>query len=284
MENNRTAGYFTNAAASYYYYSPANAEVSYARLSPKIGVTLELNDRNHLYTTYNQGFRTPSESQLFRGGRATTQAEALALSSAANSLKAIEAEQYEVGLRGNGKSYKYDLVVYQLTKKNDLLSYKDSTGYAVQTNNGETSHTGIELGLEKSVSDQFIINLATSYAKHTYVNWITSTINYSGKTIEQAPSKLSNIRLNWLPTTETTLQLEWVHVGSYKLDQANLYGDYPGHQLLNLRLSQRFSKEIQFNTRLMNLTNMRWADSASQSSASVALYAPLPHGPQWQMG
>ena len=280
MENNRTAGYFTNAAGSSYYYSPANAEVSYARLSPKIGATLELNDRNHLYATYNQGFRTPSESQIFRGGRSTltnvtnAKAEALALSNAANSLKAIQAEQYEVGLRGNGKSYKYDVVVYQLTKKNDLLSYKDSTGYAVQTNNGETSHTGIELGLEKSVSNQFIINLATSYAKHTYVNWITSTINYSGKTIEQAPSKLSNIRLNWLPTTETTLQLEWVHVGSYKLDQANLYGDYPGHQLLNLRLSQRFSKEIQFNTRLMNLTNMRWADSASQSSASGALYAP----------
>ena len=39
MENNRTAGYFTNAAANYYYYSPANAEVSYARLSPKIGAT-----------------------------------------------------------------------------------------------------------------------------------------------------------------------------------------------------------------------------------------------------
>ena len=103
-----------------------------------------------------------------------------------------------------GKGYKYDVVVYQLTKKNDLLSYKDSTGYAVQTNNGETSHTGIELGLEKSLSDQFIINLATSYAKHKYVNWITSTTNYSGKTIEQAPSKLSNLRLNWLPTTETT--------------------------------------------------------------------------------
>ena len=273
MENNRTAGYFTNAAANYYYYSPANAEVSYARLSPKIGATLELNDRNHLYATYNQGFRTPSESQLFRGGRATTQAEALALSSAANSLKAIEAEQYELGLRGNGKGYKYDVVVYQLTKKNDLLSYKDSTGYAVQTNNGETSHTGIELGLEKSLSDQFIINLATSYAKHTYVNWITSTINYSGKTIEQAPSKLSNIRLNWLPTTETTLQLEWVHVGSYKLDQANLYGDYPGHELLNLRLSHVYSKEIQLSARLMNLKDTRWADSAS-SSSSGALYAP----------
>lgn len=155
-----------------------------------------------------------------------------------------------------------------------MLSYKDSTGYAVQTNNGETSHTGIEIGIEKSINDQFVVNLATSYSEHKYVNWITSTINYSGKTIEQAPSKLSNIRLNWLPTAETMLQLEWVQVGSYKLDQANLYGDYPGHQLFNLRLSHVYSKEILLNTRLMNLKNIRWADSASQSSASGALYAP----------
>jgi outer membrane receptor protein involved in Fe transport len=160
MENKRTAGYFSSTT-NYYYYTPANAEISYSRLSPKLGAVFELNYRHHLYATYNQGFRTPSESQLFRGGRASTQAEALALSNAANALKAIEAEQYEVGLRGNGKGYKYDVVVYQLTKKNDLLSQKDSTGYAVQTNNGETTHTGIELGFEKSINDQFVIYLAT---------------------------------------------------------------------------------------------------------------------------
>jgi outer membrane receptor protein involved in Fe transport len=273
MENKRTAGYFSSTT-SYYYYTPANAEISYSRLSPKLGAVFELNDRHHLYATYNQGFRTPSESQLFRGGRASTQAEALALSNAANTLKAIEAEQYEVGLRGNGKAYKYDVVVYQLTKKNDLLSQKDSTGYAVQTNNGETSHTGIELGFEKSINDQFAIQLATSYAEHKYVDWVTSTVNYSGKTIEQAPSKLSNIRLNWIPTTATKVQLEWVQVGSYKLDQANTYGDYSGHKLLNLRLSHMYSKEILLSARLMNLENKRWADSASQSSSSGALYAP----------
>jgi len=273
MENKRTAGYFSSTT-NYYYYTPANAEISYSRLSPKLGAVFELNDRHHLYATYNQGFRTPSESQLFRGGRASTQAEALALSNAANALKAIEAEQYEVGLRGNGKGYKYDVVVYQLTKKNDLLSQKDSTGYAVQTNNGETTHTGIELGFEKSINDQFVIYLATSYAEHQYVDWVTSTVNYSGKTIEQAPNKLSNIRINWIPTITTNVQLEWVHVGSYKLDQANTYGDYPGHKLLNLRLSHMYSKEILLSARFMNLENKRWADSASQSSSSGALYAP----------
>ena len=35
-----------------------------------------------------------------------------------------------------------------------------------------------------------------------------------------------------------------------------------------------YSKEILLNARLMNLENKRWADSASQSSSSGALYAP----------
>lgn len=275
LTNQRTAGYFSSkpSATTYYYYLPASDSISYAKLIPKFGMTYELDAFNHLYATYNQGFRTPSESQLFRAGRASIQAEALALSNAAIALKPILAEQYELGIRGGSSDYKYDLVAYQLTKSNDLLSLKDSTGYAVQTNNGITRHRGIELGFEKKMNAQFGIQFATSFAEHKYINWVTATTNYSGKTIEQAPSKLSNIRLNWTPSDVSTIQLERVYVGPYKLDQGNAYGDYAGHQLFNLRVGYAYSKDVAMNLKLMNLKNVRWADSAS-SSSSGALYSP----------
>ncbi len=278
MKNRLAAGF--TAASGRQYYSPAEASVEFTRLSPKLGATYALNDQSHVYASYNQGFRTPSESQLFRGGRAdagalaTQQAQARALSNAALNLKAIKAEQYELGFRGLASEWNYEVVGYLLTKKDDLLGQRDATGFTVQTNNGETEHKGIELGLGKTLLPTLRFDLAGSYAKHIYKNWVTSTINYSGKEIEASPRLLGNVRLTWKPMAGTTTQLEWVKIGSYFLDQENRFGKYPGHDLFNLRASQMVSKDFSVFARLTNILDKRYADSSSQSAATGGLYSP----------
>ena len=279
MDNNRAAGYFTVSGREYY--SPAEASASFSRLSPKLGATYALNPEHHVYVTYNQGFRTPSESQLFRGGRsasggtqAARQAEALALFNASASLKAIKADQYEVGLRGAADKWNYDIVAYVLTKKDDLLSRRDDTGYSVQTNNGTTEHKGIEIGLGRSFTSRIRFDAALSYAKHTYKDWVTSSENFSGKEIESSPRFLGNARLTVRPVERVMTQLEWVRIGSYYLDAANTYGKYSGHDLFNLRASVDIAKQTSGFLRVMNLSDQRYADSASQSSATGGLYSP----------
>jgi outer membrane receptor protein involved in Fe transport len=69
-------------------------------------------------------------------------------------------------------------------------------------------------------------------------------------------------------------QLEWVRIGSYYLDAANTYGKYSGHDLFNLRASVDIAKQTAGFLRVMNLADKRYADSASQSSASGGLYSP----------
>ena len=279
MDNNRAAGYFTVSGREYY--SPAEASASFSRLSPKLGATYALNPEHHVYVTYNQGFRTPSESQLFRGGRsasggtqAARQAEALALFNASASLKAIKADQYEVGLRGAADKWNYDIVAYVLTKKDDLLSRRDDTGYSVQTNNGTTEHKGIEIGLGRSFTSRIRFDAALSYAKHTYKDWVTTSENFSGKEIESSPRFLGNARLTVRPVERVMTQLEWVRIGSYYLDAANTYGKYSGHDLFNLRASVDIAKQTSGFLRVMNLSDQRYADSASQSSATGGLYSP----------
>ena len=279
MDNNRAAGYFTVSGREYY--SPAEASASFSRLSPKLGATYALNPEHHVYVTYNQGFRTPSESQLFRGGRsasggtqAARQAEALALFNASASLKAIKADQYEVGLRGAADKWNYDIVAYVLTKKDDLLSRRDDTGYSVQTNNGTTEHKGIEIGLGRSFTSRIRFDAALSYAKHTYKDWVTSSENFSGKEIESSPRFLGNARLTVRPVERVMTQLEWVRIGSYYLDAANTYGKYSGHDLFNFRASVDIAKQTSGFLRVMNLSDQRYADSASQSSATGGLYSP----------
>jgi iron complex outermembrane receptor protein len=279
MDNQANPGYFTVAGREYYL--PASAEADFARWVPKLGMVYQLSAQSQWYASYNHGFRTPSESQLFRGGRSASggslsarQAEAQALFNAASQLKAIKAEQLEWGLRGSQQQIQYEVVAYQLTKSDDLLSQRDATGYSVQTNNGTTKHRGIEVLVGTRLSPAWRFDAAASYASHRYEQWISGSTDNSGKNIESAPRTLANLRLSGQMVAGLNAQLEWVHVGSYYLDQANQFGKYPGHGLWNLRMSMALGADASLFLRAMNLADKRYADSASQSNAAGGLYAP----------
>ncbi len=257
------------------FYQVADGAVSFTRLSPKLGATWALSGQAHAFASWNQGFRTPSENQLFRSGAATGSPAA---AQAALNLKPILAEQFELGLRGDQSGWRYEAVAYVLTKHDDLLGQRDANNVVVQTNNGSTRHQGIELGLGRQLASQWRIDLAASYAVHRYLDWSGTTsggtaFNYSGKEVEAAPRVLGNLRLDWTPAPGTSAQLEWVKLGAYYLDAANLYGKYEGHDLFNLRVSQALDRRWTVFARILNLADRRYADSASATSQG-ALYAP----------
>ena len=250
------------------FYQLADSSVNFSRLSPKLGLNWALSESDHAFASYNQGFRTPSENQLFRSG-ATVATPA----SAAAALRPILAEQFELGIRGNTQRWSYELVLYQLNKQDDLLSQKDSNNVTIQTNNGSTQHQGVELGLGREMTSKLRLDLAASYAKHRYREWSTSTANYSGNEIENAPRLLANLRLTWQPVANTQAQLEWVELGSYFLEASNQQGKYAGHRLFNARISTQLDRHWSCFARITNLADKRYADSAS-SSSNIAMYSP----------
>lgn len=255
------------------FFQVADTSRSFERLSPKLGLTYSLNGGSHLFASYNQGFRTPSENQLFRSGSAGATA-----ANAALNLKPILADQIELGLRGASAGWNYELVAYVLSKRDDLLGQRDASNVVVQTNNGATRHKGIELGLGKALASQWRVDIAAAYAVHRYVDWSGNTssgtaFNYTGNEIEASPRLLSNSRLTWTPAVGTLMQLEWVRLGSYFLEASNLQGKYAGHDLFNLRASQRLDARWSVFARVTNLADKRHADSASFGSGA-ALYAP----------
>lgn len=277
MENNLSEGYVVNSSGRYYYQRP-DTSVSFNKFTPKVGATFQLSSSSHLFVSYKEGFRTPTESQIFRGGRststesATAQDQALALSNAAADIKPIEADEIELGLRGKEYAWDYEFVAYHLRKTNDLLTEKDSSGASTYTNNGETLHRGVEFGVGRELISNFRVDLSGVYAKHEYEKWVTST-DYSGNEIAQAPKFLGNLRFSYQPEKDTQVQLEVVKVGSYYLDDTNLYGKYKGYNLFNLRAEHEFSKRVSGTFKITNLADKRYADSAS-SSSSGALYSP----------
>ena len=229
-----------------------------------------------MFASYNHGFRVPSQSQLFRPSATTSAAASQALVESALALQPIKAGQAEVGVRGSAGRLRYDVVVYEVRKRDDIVTLRDTaTNFTQTVNAGRTRHRGIEAGLGVPVAAALEIDAALSCAKHEYRDWATANGDFSGNEIEAAPRVIGNVRLTWRPGADATVQLEWVKVGSYWLDAANTR-KYGGHDVVNLRARWPVARHATLFGSIVNLADRRYADSASISSSTPVFSPGLP--------
>ncbi|MDZ4251016.1 MAG: TonB-dependent receptor [Sulfuritalea sp.] len=262
-------------AATRFYGQSADTSISYDHLSPKFGATFALTPDTHLFGSLNHSFRAPSEGDLFRPSPDTVAARAVLAAQSALTLKPVKGDQAELGLRGRAAGIGYDVVAYELVKTDDILTYTDPlTGVRSSSNNGSTRHRGIEAALGIPLGRAWRADFALSRASHYYKDWVVPNggVNLSGKEIAAAPRTLANARLSWSPDDTTSLQLEWVHLGAYWLDDANS-AKYQGHDLLNLRGGISLGKQMRLSGGITNLADKRYADSAG-ISAGVPVASP----------
>lgn len=262
------------APVTRFYGQSGDTTVRFHHLSPKLGATFALDAQTSLFASYNHAFRAPSEGQLFRPSAQTTASRAQLAAASALGLKPVKADQYEIGVRGKTGGLDYEASLYRLEKRDDILSYRDPVTNATQSvNAGKTLHRGIELGLGAAVAPAWRLDAALSHAKHTYERWvIPGTADFSGKEMESAPRVIGNLRLSWSPAAGQRVQLEWVKLSSYWMDQANTRR-YDGHDLINLRANWAVSKTLSLYGSVQNLFDRRYAESASVSSG-VDVFAP----------
>lgn len=287
--NNLSSGVNSIAAGTrtFHYYRPADADFSYNHFSPKLGVTYDLGHHQSVYAAYNHAFRAPSEGQLFRPGAA---GNAAALAQNTLDLKPIKADSFELGYRGAlGQRLAYSAALYQMFKRDDIVSRTDTvTGEVQAVNAGKTKHQGIELAANAQLLEELVLGVSYSYAKHSYEDWQDKTENYKGKEMASAPRQVANTRLTYTPFGENSLRtsLEWQHIGSYWLDNSNTQ-KYGGHDLVNLRANQPLAKDWSVYGSINNLGDVRYAEMA-QISGGAPSYAPgMPRayylGVEWKM-
>lgn len=249
---------------------------TFTHTSPKLGATYALARDMHLYASFNQGFRVPSEGQLFRPSAATSASAAQALVNASLDLKPIKARQAELGVRGQAGPVHYDVVAYRLQKRDDILTLRDTaTNFTQSVNAGRTRHEGIEVGLGASLTPQFSVDVSYSRARHEYEEWRTAFGDFTGNDIESAPRELANVRLNWTPTAQARATLEWTKIGEYWMDAANTTR-YPGHGLLNARAYWPVRPGVAVFGSVSNIADKRHATSASISSSTPVFSPGMP--------
>ena len=260
--------YTNNLEASPSPNRPASTYRSWSRLSPKAGATYELADDVSIFASYNEGFRIPSTGDIFRaGGTATTAVD----------LDPVKVYSYETGVKGKiSEKVSFETSVYYMEKKDDIGTFNISTGNSQRLNAGKTVHKGIEVGLEVRPVERVELGVSYSYAKHEYDDWrVSPTVDYSGKEIAIAPRQNLNVRLDYSPAILKggVAEVEWVHLGSYWLDDANTE-KYDGHDLINLRTSYNLTPGWELYLKAANLLDRKYAERVSKSSSGEALYTP----------
>jgi iron complex outermembrane receptor protein len=253
------------------FYRPADDSVRYDRLSPSLGLTWGFSAYLNGFVSYKQSFRVPQESQLFRQGA----------NGSALDLKPVKADSLEVGLRGGGgTSFAWEISVYDMKKEDDILSFNDGGSQPALTNNGETSHKGLEVGLAWTINPEWRFDISGSIADHEYKNWetVAGGTDFSGNEIASAPETVANATLGYAPAWAPglTVEAEWVHLGAYWMDDENTI-EYDGHDLANLRVNYDWRENTTVFVRITNLFDDRWAALTRVQVVGgerVAQYAP----------
>jgi iron complex outermembrane recepter protein len=241
---------------------PADRNDDFENVTSKLGLTYDLTDRHTLYVTGARGYRAPDTSELYRLQRQQSIAD----------LDPERLDSVEVGARGtfgrlatvidDERDYRlwYSLALFKMKKDNVI--FRDSNGFNVS--DGKTDHEGIEYEFNWMPMERLTLALAGTYAKHTYafdrVVEQGETI-VSGRDIDTAPRHVNTARLNWQFIPAADAELEWVSVGRYFVDAANA-NEYPGHDLLNLRVGWSLPGKWSTTLRLNNLTDRAYADRA----------------------
>jgi outer membrane receptor protein involved in Fe transport len=246
---------------------PASTKVDYTHASPKLGATLDMGRGVNAFASYTHGFRAPSEGQLFRQGRAENTID----------LEPVKADNLEAGLRAAFRNaLSFEVSLYELRKTDDILNLTNADGSTQTANAGETLHRGIELAMGLELPAQLRLDAAWAFTRHTYEEWRpTGLLNYSGRTMETAPAQIGNVALTWRPAflQGASGSVEWRRIGHYWMDAENTHR-YPGHDLLALRVALPINQNAVVFGRVTNLTNERYAESASYTIARGEEFAP----------
>lgn len=242
------------------YSRPPSDTNSFSNFSPKALLSYQLDDNTQLYTTAARGYRAPQATELYRLQRDQQIAD----------LDSVTATNLEIGARGQLDKLDYQVALYSLYK--DDVIYRDSDFFNI--NNGETWSRGIEITLDYTLSPDWQLAFAGSYALHTYEHdQVLNNVNIEGNDLDTAPATQFNTRLGYQLDANTQLNLEWQFVDEYFTDPENLHR-YEGHSVLHLRARHLLSPQLTLYGQVNNLLDENYAERADFSGFSGDRYFP----------
>ena len=213
---------------------------TYTRATPRAGLTYQLSESASLYGSYSEGFRAPTQNELFALGTFTSNP----------GLRPVKSRNYEVGGKVKAGPVQGAVAIYQADVTDEI--------YFTCNVPNCTTFTGINRNVDKTRRRGVEASVKAQYDRHVdgYVNYtFTEAIFRSrfsdfggisgaqtveaGDSIPMVPKHLLALGANYHPVEGLTASLNGLYVGTKFLfgDEANAEKRLPGYFLLNARLA-----------------------------------------------
>ncbi len=242
----------------------SDRDPSFNHLSPKLDLTYQIDNKQTTYARYANGYRVPQATRLYQLHEQTVDF----------TLDEETTDTYEVGYKLKTQRNEFAAALYYLVIQDTIVerragSFPNQTRFSV--NGGRTLHKGIELSLASVLTDELTSKIAYSFSQHEFDDDEQNGDNEQ----REAPENVANARLIYTPNAVAglTAMVEWEHVGSYWLDDANTTR-YSGHDVANIKMRYQLNDQLALFGRVTNLTDRLYAETANITFGPSQRYTP----------
>lgn len=241
-------------------------------LSPKFGLTHQINKFSMVYGTISHGFSPPTlEETLLPDGMIN------------NDIKPESGWNYEIGSRGNIFNNKlfFDLAIYRMNVNNLLVARRTSGDEYIGINAGKTEYNGIELAMNYFIIKTEKMNIyhtnSIAYNNFEFSEFIDDENDYSGNQLTGIPKFTLFSQLQFDSQIGFYGFLSYNYVGEIPLrDDNSIYSD--AYNLVNTKIGFKkdLNKKLHFDifVGINNLFNEKYASMLLINAGSFGNNAP----------
>ncbi len=254
-------------------------EKSFERVTPKGGITYRFSQFQSIYANVGGGVEVPAGNETDPAG--TYGQDTVYLINPL--LEPIISTTYELGTKhyislGQDnilESFNYDIALYYITIKDDIIPYRGGRFYFTA---GETQRTGIEAGTNFDFNYGISLQASLTYSFNKYVDYVVDSAHYGnpGAYADYADNKVAgipdvfyNAGITYTPeflNSKVYLSFDVSGIGKYFADDANTI-EVPEFHIFNASLG---TKELEVTSGISlrasvsvnNMTDETYAASA----------------------
>jgi len=239
----------------------------YLHLSPSLGLSHRLTSSHSAYANYGHSFESPTLSALSANpsGGGGFKPE----------LKPLQADHFELGLRGQNAGIDYQLALFHIDLKNELIPFEleQFIGRTFFRNAGTSVRDGLELAAQVKLSQAFSSSVSYSYSRFRFGE---SDLAVSEKQTPGVPQHNAFWQLSWQSESGWSAGFDLRHQGVLFADDLNMV-EVESATIADLRVGYRRSNYSLYGG-VRNLFGEKYFDNIRINAFGGRYYEAAPLG------
>ena len=236
-----------------------------------MGLSYQLHPQHRLFFNSSSSYETPVLTELSanptgQGGFNTA-------------LQAQQAYTYELGYGWKGTQQRFNLTLYQVESRNELVPYEleSSPGRSFYRNAGRSFRRGIESSYSLNWTNRWKLNLNYTYSDFRYRDYQTPDSDFSDNILPGLPPHLFQGQFLYQVPKGLSIRFSAYHRGLLYANDANTATEEAVTLLhVDAATPLGFFPAAQLFVGIQNLTDARYSDNLRLNAFGNRFYEPAP--------